>query len=105
AERRMLFVAAAVAAASPFGVPLVSGLHNLDAAEARSATALAVSAILLCGVSAFLGGTRLPRGLADRRIGFDFARPLSSGAIWGGTLLGTLVLAIGSAFIAWLPAS
>jgi len=104
-HRRFLFLGAAIAAAAPFVVTWIRGLHDFDAAEVRSATGLALSLTFLLGTAAGLGGTRLPGALADRRIGFDFARPLSSGAIWGGTLLGTLVLAIGSALIAWLPAA
>ncbi len=104
-QRRFLFLGAAIAAAAPFLVTWIRGLHDFDAAEVRSATALALSLTFLLGTAAGLGGTRLPGTLADRRIGFDFARPLSSWAIWGGTLFGTLVLAIGSAFIAWLPAA
>jgi hypothetical protein len=56
-------------------------------------------------VIACLGGLRLPRAIAERTIGFDLGRPLSASALWGGTLLGTLVLAVGSATIAWLPAA
>jgi hypothetical protein len=105
AERRMLFVAAAIAAVAPFAVPWLHGLHGFHAADVRGGTALALSLTFLLGVPAFVGGTRLPRALADRRIGFDFARPLSGWAIWGGTLVATFVLAIGSAFVAFVPAA
>jgi len=105
AQRWQLFVAAAFAALISFLVPLVHGFHRMNASEARSAFALGLSVVFLLGVSAYLGGTRLPQAMADRRIGFDFARPLPGWAIWGGTLCGTLVLAIGSALIAWLPAA
>ena len=105
AQRRILFVGAVFAAAIPFAVPLLRGLRGTAAIESRSATALAFSVAFLYGVSAFLGGTVLPRGISERRIGFDFARPLSTWAIWGGTLLGTIVLATGSALIAWGPAA
>ncbi|HET9471492.1 MAG TPA: hypothetical protein VFO24_10335, partial [Usitatibacter sp.] len=105
AERRMLFVAAAIAAAGPFAVPWLHGLQGVHAADVRGGTALALSLTFLLGATAFVGGTRLPGALADRRIGFDFARPLSGFAIWGGTLAAALVLAIGSAFLAFAPAA
>lgn len=105
AERRMLFVAAAIAAVAPFAVPWLSGKHGVDAADVRGGTALALSLAFLFGAAALIGGTRLPRALADRRIGFDFARPLSAWAIWGGTLCGALVLALGSAVIVFAPSA
>jgi hypothetical protein len=101
----MLFVAAAIAAAAPFAVPWLHGLHGVDSVDVRRGTALALSLVFLLGTTAFIGGTRLPRAIAERRIGFDLARPLSTAAIWGGTLCGTLVLAFGSALIAFVPAA
>jgi hypothetical protein len=103
AQRWQLFVAAAFAAVISFLVPLVHGFHGMDASEARSAFALGLSVVFLLGVSAYLGGTGLPQAMADRRIGFDFARPLPGWAIWGGTLCGTLVLSFGTAAIASAP--
>jgi hypothetical protein len=104
AQRKMLFVAAAFAAVISFLIPLVRGFHGMDAFEARSAFALGLSVVFLLFVSAYLGGTRLPGAIAGRRIGFDFARPLSAAAVWGGTLAATLFLALGSAFVAFAPA-
>jgi hypothetical protein len=103
-QRWQLFVAAALAAVVSFLVPLVHGLHSMDAFEARSAFALGLSVVFLLFVSAYLGGTQLPGAIAGRRIGFDFARPLSAAAVWGGTLAATLFLALGSAFVAFAPA-
>jgi hypothetical protein len=103
-HRRMLFVAALIAAVAPFAVPWLHGLHGVDAADVRGGTALALSLTFLFGATAFIGGTRLPRAIAERGIGFDLARPLSTPAIWGGTLAATLCLAIGSGFIAFAPA-
>jgi hypothetical protein len=84
---------------------LFRGLHGVDAADVRSGTALALSLLFLFGTMALIGGTRLPRALADRTIGFDLARPVSTGAIWGGILAAALCLAIGSAFVAFAPAA
>src|SRR5690349_9539581 len=86
AQRRMLFVAAAIAAAGPFVVPWFRGLHGVNATDVRSGTALALSLLFLFGTMAFIGGTRLPGALADRTIGFDLARPVSTGALWVGNL-------------------
>ncbi len=45
----------------------------------------------------------LSREIANRRIGFFFARPISSAAIWGGKLAGSAAVAAGAAALALLP--
>src|SRR5689334_25024524 len=90
AERRLLFVAAAVAAVAPFAEPWLHGLHGVDGADVRIGTALALSLLFLFGTMALIGGTRLPGAFADRTIGFDLARPVSTGALWGGNLAAAL---------------
>lgn len=105
ASRRIVFVAAALAALVPFAVPLLRGMKGTEALEARTATALILSAAFLYGIAGLIGSTVIPRGIADRRVGFDFARPLSALAMWVGTLAATLLLAVGSAAIVWIPAA
>ncbi len=43
--------------------------------------------------------------MATRRIGFDFARPLSASAIWWGRLAGAMLLGAGAALVLWVPSS
>jgi hypothetical protein len=106
AQRRFVWVAAAVASCvPPFLVPFVRGLHGLDAEDARASMTLFLSLSFLYGLSSSLAGTIIPAGIASRRIGFDFARPVSAVAIWGGTWIAVVSLALTSAAVVALPAA
>jgi len=103
AIHRMVFPAAAIASLIPFAVPPLRGLARVAASEARVATAFLISAAFVYGLIAYLGATTLPRAIAERRIGFDFARPVSAQAIWAAAFASALALGIGGGLIAWLP--
>jgi hypothetical protein len=105
AQRRLVFLAAPVAALVPFAIPLLRGLKGMEAMEARSATALILSGAFLFGLSSLIGGTVLPRGIAARSIGFDLARPISTFTIWSGTLASAILLGLVCAAIVWLPSA
>ena len=104
AERRMFLAAAAFVGLVPLAVPLSRGLSGADAADARSLTALILSAAFAAGIAIALGATMLAPRLANRRSAFDFARPLPAFALWGGRLAAATLLAILSAAIVWIPA-
>jgi hypothetical protein len=105
AQHRLVWAAATFAGVVPFLIPVARGMHGLVAEEARAATAVSLSLAFLYALSCFLAGTVIPAGIASRRIGFDFARPLSTAAIWGGTLAAIALLAAGSAALVALPAA
>ncbi len=102
-EHRVVLVAAAVASLGALAVPL---LHvGTSAAEVRGVTAFLGALVLAAGIAIGLGATTLAPGMATRRIGFDFVRPLSASAIWGGRLAGAMLLGAGAALILWVPAA
>jgi hypothetical protein len=101
--RRVLFLAAAVASVTTFLAPVLWPVRGSTAAETRTLVGLALSAIFLFGVPALIGATALPRAIADRRVSFDFARPISAASIWSGTFVAAFVLGVLSAAIVWIP--
>jgi hypothetical protein len=101
--RRLAFVAAAALSAIPFAVPLSRGLSGAAAGEFRETTAMLLAAGFAAVLSVVLGWSALSRDLAERRLGFDFSRPLSGFSIWAGRLAGAFVVAVGSGAIVWLP--
>jgi len=102
-EHRVVFVAAAVASLGTLAVPLLA--VGTSGAEVRGVTAFLGALILAAGIAIGLGATTLAPGMATRRIGFDFARPLSASAIFSGRLAGAMLLGAGAALILWLPAA
>ncbi len=103
-ERRFVLAAAAIASLVPVALPLVRGLGGTDAAQARAGAALILSTAFALGLMIGLGVSMIAPSIASRRIGFDFSRPVSSGAIWAGRLGGSLFLAISAAILVWFPA-
>ena len=103
-ERKRVLAVAAAASLIPFAVPIVRGLSGPAAAEARSVTALFLCLAFAGGIAVGLGATLLVPSMANRRIGFDFARPVSAFGIWGGRIAAALALALATALIVWIPA-
>lgn len=104
-ERRFVLVAAAAAAVLPFLVPLLPGVPTDQGEAARSLTALVLACALGLGGSVLVGASVVGRELADKRLSFHFARPLSAPVIWGGKLIGGLALVLLAEAIVYLPAS
>lgn len=102
-EHRAVLVAAAVASLGTLAVPLLA--VGTSGAQVRGVTAFLGALVLAAGIAIGLGATTLAPGMATRRIGFDFARPLSASAIWGGRLAGAMLLGAGAALILWVPAA
>lgn len=104
AERRSILAAAAFAGLLPLAAPLVRGLRGANAAEARGWTALLLAVAFAVGFAVSLGASMLVPAIGSRRIGFDFGRPVSAAAIWGGRLVAAMFLAAASGLIVWTPA-
>jgi hypothetical protein len=101
-EHRIALLAALVAGLLAAGAPLLS-FHGGNPGEVREAAAVFVALALAAGLSISLGSSVLSREIANRRIGFFFARPISSAAIWGGKLAGSAAVAAGAAALVLLP--
>ena len=102
-ERRIVLAAAAIAGIVPFLVPVIRGMHGVEAAEARQWTALILSVSFGLGLALSLGLTTIAGEIANRRIGFYWARPISGFALWFGKLSGAWVLAAIAALVAFVP--
>jgi hypothetical protein len=95
--------ALAATAALPWLAPLLPGVANHAAGEVRLATGLALAALLGFALSLFVGSGLLARDLAEGRLGFFLALPLSARAIWGGRVLAATVLVYGGMALVALP--
>jgi len=102
--RRLIFVAAVLASLIPIFLPVFRRMAEGDVAEARGWMAFIISAGFAYGLATGLGSSMLVPRIATRRIAFDFARPVSGGAVWFGSLAAAMALAISTAAIVWIPA-
>ena len=105
AERRFVLVAAAAAAVLPFLVPFLPGIPAGDETTVRSIVALTLSCAFGLGGSLLVGASVVGRELAERRLSFHFARPLSAPVVWGGKLAGGLALVLLAEVVVLLPTS
>jgi hypothetical protein len=101
-QRRMLLLAAIVASLVAWAVPLTRGLSGVDGSAARHLMSLILSAAVGVGTVVALGATMLAPAMANRRIAFDLARPLSALDVWGGRVLAAVALAVSSSAIVWV---
>lgn len=105
AERRFVLVAAAAAAVLPFLVAFLPSVPGSDAATARAVTALVLACTFGVGGAVLVGASVVGRELAEKRLSFHFARPLSAPVVWGGKLAGGLALVLLAELVVYLPAS
>jgi len=103
AERRLLFWTG-LSGLAPFLLPYVLPGSHLEAADLRAAAALVLSGVVGAVLALGLGASVVARDLAERRLGFYFARPLSAWAIWAGKLGAALALCLGTGLLVLLPA-
>ncbi len=102
-EKRGIFFGATLVGLGALAAPVFPSTHRYPASEVRLAAALFLAAAFASALSVILGSTTIGRDLSERRIGFYFARPISSGAIWAGKLAGAAALIAGGTAIALLP--
>ena len=89
-ERRFILLTALVLGVLPFAFSLVPSLDT----DPRDLTALLLSLAFPPAVAFAVGASILGRDVAERRIGFYFARPISAFSLWGGKYLGAVVLVL-----------
>ena len=102
-ERRLVFVAAAVAAVLPFFAPLFPWLRGNDLDELRGVVALTLATTFAAALAMGYGVAMISGELKARRLGFYFSRPLSGLAIWGGKLLAGVVMVWVAPLLVLLP--
>jgi ABC-type transport system involved in multi-copper enzyme maturation permease subunit len=102
-ERRMAFVAAAVASV----LPLIARWAPLPIAGSRGLVTFMLMATLVVGfggaLAIVLGATMIGRDLAERRMSFYLSRPIPAAAVWFGKLLGSVLISFCSAAIVIIP--
>lgn len=103
-ERRMLALLALGLGFLPLVLPWLPGVAAREhPEELRSAMALAIALGLSAVTAVLLGGSVIARDLAERRLGFYFARPLAGWEIWAGKIGAAVALTLGSALLVLLP--
>lgn len=99
-ERWQILAAAGVAALIPIALPALRRLP----VDARGWASLLIALVFALGIAASLGAAVLVPRIANRRVAFDLARPISAAAIWIGTVTAATILALAAAAIVWIPA-
>ncbi len=102
ARREVLLVAAATAVIA-FAMPLMPGLGSYRAEDVWTVASNTLALAVGWGLALLLGATVFGRDLADGRLGFYFARPVSGLAVWWGRMLGAYLLILASEAVALLP--
>jgi len=100
---RHLLVAAAAAAALPLLISLIPGMLQIPPQELREVAAAAVSTIFALVFSLLLGSSFIARDLAEGRLSFYFALPVSGSTIWFGRLLGLYSMLVACELIIIAP--
>lgn len=78
--------------------------HFSDPALVRGIAALLVSTLLLIVATLVLGAGLFSRDVAEGRLGFFLARPITAFGLWCGRLAGVLILLALAYLAVWLPA-
>ncbi|HEV2845441.1 MAG TPA: hypothetical protein VG477_11390 [Thermoanaerobaculia bacterium] len=88
-----------VAAVLPMGM----AQSGLSVSDIRSGTALLLAVLLSIALAVILGGSIVSSDLAEKRLGFYFARPLQGWALWTGKLAAAVALAAGGGLLVLVP--
>jgi len=102
-ERRALLAAAAVASLLPLFAPLLPATGSNPAADIREAVMWIMVGCLVPLFALLLGVSFIGRDLAEGRLGFYFAQPLSGPTIWFGKLTAVVLLVWGAQVIMMFP--
>jgi hypothetical protein len=103
AERRLLLLGAAVMGLFPLLMPFLPGVDGRYSTDLRAGTAFALCFVVAAVLAVTLGSSVIAGELAERRLGFYFARPIAGWSIWAGKLAGASVLCLGAGFLVLLP--
>lgn len=102
AERRMILLVGLTGLVL-LVLPLFPSLSAWAGADLRPTVALVVGLLASVVLAVFLGATAIGSDLSQNRLGFYFARPLSSWAIWAGKLGAAYALALATALLVAFP--
>ncbi|MFZ2492649.1 MAG: hypothetical protein WA208_14310 [Thermoanaerobaculia bacterium] len=102
-ERNRIFVAAAAFAVLPFLTALLPGAKTMGRPMMIALTGGLLAVAMGLGVAVSLGASMVGRELSEKRLSFFFAKPVSSGAIWWGKVVASLVAAVMAFAIILIP--
>ncbi len=105
-ERRLLAVVALCLGLAAVALPLMPGFRpgGVAVADVQGGMAFGFALLLTFLMALFLGGSVIAADLAERRLGFYFARPLSGRALWAGKFAAALILVFGAGLLVLAPA-
>lgn len=103
AERRLVFAAAFLLGLMPLCAPWLPFTQHYAQDEVMGMTAFGVQVGFCCFLALMLGSALFSGDLVERRLGFYYARPISSLALWGGKLTAALILLTVGGLLIWLP--
>jgi hypothetical protein len=104
-QRRLLLAASALLGLFALAAPLLPALPAGQPGEVRAATALILLAVWTPLLALAAGATALAGEIADRRLGFYLARPLSTWKIWAGKMAAAVLLPLLAGALVVLPAA
>jgi hypothetical protein len=103
-ERWAVFPAALAAGLVALAAPLLPWLPGEGFRDRCAVMALVLGTALAAGLAVSFGASMIGRDLRERRLGFYFAKPISSSALWFGKLAAGWLLVVGAAVLTLLPA-
>lgn len=101
--RRILLVGALLVGVAAVVIPRLQGKSGSLANETAAQAALLLTLVTCALFAVVLGAGAVARDLSDGRLNFDFVRPTSTRAIWGGRFGAALLLLITSAVLILAP--
>lgn len=104
-EKRMTLLIMLCLGLVPVLVPLLPKMRQIGSTDVRDVFVIALLIMLPAGIAIIFGSTVIGRDLQERRLGFYFARPVPAIAIWGGKILGAVLIVLLSAILVALPAT
>ncbi len=102
-ERKALLAAAAVASVLPLLAPFLPATGSNPASDIREAVTWVMVGSLVPVFALLLGVSFIGRDLAEGRMGFYYAQPLSGSTIWLGKLAAVIVLVLGAEILIMFP--
>lgn len=101
--RRSVLITAALLALMPYALLLLPSFSRFSSAQVVAMSAVSIAICYVFGLALALGTTFIERDIAEKRISFYFAKPISGAAIWFGKVGGALLTLFGCAALIVIP--
>jgi hypothetical protein len=104
-ERKLFLGAALAVSLMPIGAAQLPAFRGWGVGDVVHIGGFSLAMLLMILGSVLIGSSIAATDLIERRMSFWFARPFSTHAIWGGKFAAALLLLLGAALLAMLPAT